>query len=441
MQRRFNRAAIVLLVTLAVGVSIVLVYTSYPWLFSARYTIRIATGPVTAFGDKFAAEFRREMAVEYPRVRVTLVHAADLDASADALKSGRVDAAFVRSDNPMVAEGRTLVVMRKIAAVTILGPGSETESWSDLKGEKIGVLSETGKIDPLQKIVLDFYGVKEAEIRLVAPKQAGAEIARGHVAALLAVGPAGPGVIADAARAVRLATRKPAKLLDFDEAEAIAARYPAYEKLDIAQGTFAGSPAVPAEDATGLAATVRLVSKPSLSNYAAGELTRIILATKARLAASTPGVGQIEAPDTDHPLFPIHPGTAAYLGGEKPDLLDDSLTYLYLGSMLLGGFGSLGAWLAAFWSRRLQRDINTRVAVLPSYLGAIRGASAEDLDSIEAELDQLSEWLVEHYVNEKIPMERYSAIEAKLAEIRVIMGRRRAMAGKDQNGRPLGEAA
>jgi TRAP-type uncharacterized transport system substrate-binding protein len=432
MQRPFLRIFLVLLATAAVGGLTFVAYHNYPWLFSTQYTIRIATGPVAASGDKFITAFHRELALEYPRVKVKFIRTESLNASAEALKKREVDAALVRSDNPLVAESRTLVIMRKVATIAILGPLSDVEDWSDLKGKIIGVLSESGEIDPLQKVVLEFYDIPQQRIRMVAPKDVGAEIAGKRIAALLAIGPAGPGPIADAARAIRAATKKDPKFLDFDEADAIAARYPAYESLDIPKGTFSGSPPVPSDDATALAGTVRLVSRPSLSQFGAGEITRIVLATKARLAASEPGVGQIEAPDTDKPVFPIHPGTVAYLNGEKPDLIDESLNYLYLGSVVLGVFGTIGAWLAAMWRRRLDREIRTRVAALPSVLGAIKTAPPDDLDRIEGELDQLYEWMVEHHLADTIPAERYGAIEAKLTEIRAIIERRRASAGKDQ---------
>jgi TRAP-type uncharacterized transport system substrate-binding protein len=433
MQRVAFRVGLVLLVTVGIGGLTFFVYRSYPWLFRAQYTIRMAVPPLTASGDKFVAALRREMAVEYPRVQLTFIQTPDLDASADALKSGHADAAMVRSDNPMAAEGRTLVIVRKIAAIVILGPHTDATGWSDLKEKKIGVLTTSGQLDPLQKVLLDFYDVSERDIRLLAPNDVGPEVAGKNVAAVLAIGPAGPGTIADAARAIRIATKQAPKFLDFDEADAIMQRYPAYEKLDIPQGAFVGSPPMPGATATAIAATVRLVSKPSLTNFAAGELTRVILAAKARLAASELGTGQIEAPDTDKSVFPIHPGTVSYLAGDKPDLVDDSLNYIALGSMVLGVFGTVGAWLAAMWGRRLHQELHRQVSALPSILAAIRAASPDELDRIEARLDQVSEWLVEYYVNEKIPNERYSAIEAKLAEIRTIIGRRRATFGNQKS--------
>jgi hypothetical protein len=77
------------------------------------------------------------------------------------------------------------------------------------------------------------------------------------------------------------------------------------------------------------------------------------------------------------------------------------------------------------------------------YLLAIKAGSPDDLDRIENELDALSERLVEHYVREEIALERYNSIQAKITEIRAVLARRRAIAGKekDQSVRLVTEVA
>jgi TRAP-type uncharacterized transport system substrate-binding protein len=435
MRRTLLWVAPVLLVTLFAGGGLFLAYQNFPWLFPTKDTIRLATGPLTDSEQKFLDAFLREMAKESPRIQIAITKAPSVDASADALKNGQADAAFVRSDNPIVAEGRTLALIRRVVVMVILGGQSSARSWSDLAGKPIGILSSSGQIDPLQKVVLDFYDVTPDRIRFVTPAEAGAQIADERIAALLAIGPTGPGSMADAARAIRLVATKPPKVLELDVADAIADRFPAYEKVDVLQGALAALPPMPPKDAAALAVAVRLVSNRTLSNSSAGEITRVILATKAKLAGSDIGVGSIEAPETDKPVFPIHPGTVAYLDGDKPATLDDSLTYLAIGSILLGAFGSLGAWLGAFLKTRLQGRTRARIAALPSYLVTIKTGSADDLERIETELDELSEWLVEHYVREEIPTERYGTLQAKIAEVRSVLARRRVAGGKDQGVR------
>ena len=235
----------------------VLAFQNYSSLFATKDIVRIATAPLTKSDEKLANSFLREMAKESPRIQVAFIQTPDFEASAQALKSGRADAALVRSDNPMAAEGRTLAVMRTIAVMAILGGQSSAKNWADLKGKTIGVLSRSGQVDPLQKIVLDFYDIGKERVRLVAPMDAGAQIAGGHIAALLAIGPPGPGDISDAARAIGLATERAPKVLELDGADAMAERYLAYDKLDVSQGALVGSPPVPSEDSAAISVAVR----------------------------------------------------------------------------------------------------------------------------------------------------------------------------------------
>src|SRR5262245_720637 len=119
MRRTLLWVAPLLLVAAVAGGATVLAVQNYSWLLSARDTVRIATAPLTKSDGKFVDSFVREMAKESPRIQVTFLQTPDLDASAEALKNGKADAALVRSDNPMAAEGRTLAIMRTIAVMAI----------------------------------------------------------------------------------------------------------------------------------------------------------------------------------------------------------------------------------------------------------------------------------------------------------------------------------
>jgi uncharacterized protein len=71
---------------------------------------------------------------------------------------------------------------------------------------------------------------------------------------------------------------------------------------------------------------MRLVARASLPDRVAGEITRVMLSTKAKLASTLPVVGEMEAPATEKTsVLPAHPGTLAYLNGEQVALLDETL--------------------------------------------------------------------------------------------------------------------
>jgi TRAP-type uncharacterized transport system substrate-binding protein len=356
MRKPLLLSAIVLGLAIAGGALVLVVAHQYPWIFSRSYTIRVATGPISDQGAKFIAALKRQMALEHPRVQIVTVETANLQASGEAFKDGKVDAAMVRSDDPIAADGRTIAILRKLAVALMVPAHSSVTDIAGLSGEKIGVISAGAEIDPIATRVLDFLGISASHIVRLGQNQVAPSIKNRHVGVLLAVGPVGPGGIADAVQIIRTVTKKVPSFLDLDDADAITNRYPFYETAEIPEGTFVGRPAVPSDSVSTIAATVRLIASPSMSNYTAGELTRLVLETKAKVA-TVPGASQIDAPDTDLSAFlPVHPGTVAYLNGNAPNLWDQIPNYAYLITLVLGAVGSLGAWIVVSSTERISRS-------------------------------------------------------------------------------------
>jgi TRAP-type uncharacterized transport system substrate-binding protein len=346
MRSRLVPAGIISALVVFAGVVSFFAWNSQPWIFSTSQTLHVATIPVNDVGKKFFSALKREIASQHARVQVSLTETPSVWASAQALREQKVDAAVVRSDDPAAADGRTVFILRNIYAALLVPAQASIDSLSKLKGKKIGVLIDDFGIDPMAKVVLDFYGFDEKRIVRLGLKDLPVSLQHRQVAALLVVGPTGAGPIADAIEAFRKSTKKPPKFLDLAEASAIADRFAIYDEAEISVGAFSGAPAVPSEKVTTISANVLLVAQASLSNYAAGEITRLLLATKTRVATTLPNAGQLAAPSTDKDdLLPAHPGTVAFLNGEQASWLDESMNWILLGSMLTGFLGSLAAWL------------------------------------------------------------------------------------------------
>ncbi len=291
------------------------------------------------------------------------------------------------------------------------------------------MLANDSTVDPLVKRVLDFYGFEEKQIvRLRSGELAGA-LQHKKVAALAVVGPAGAGPIADAIAAFRSATKRPPKFLDLSQAQTIAGRFAVYDEAEISASAFGGTPALPAEKVATLSTKVVLIARPSLSNYAAGELTRLLLATKSKLAASLPGAAQLAAPATDKgALLPAHPGTVAFLDAEQTDLLDKSTNVLLLGSVLTGFVGWLATRLATLRGRRKGQELKVCMQRLPLLLAQANGAAAEEFGAIEAELAQLSQWLLHRFMEDEISAADFHGAEARLAHIGALIQKKRRSA-------------
>jgi hypothetical protein len=240
-------------------------------------------------------------------------------------------------------------------------------------------------------------------------------------------------------------TRRPPKFLDLAEATAIAERFAVYDEGEISAGAFSGSPAVPSEKVTTISANVVLIARPSLSNYAAGEITRLLLATKSRVAATLPDAGQLVAPSTDKDeLLPAHPGTVAFLNGEQSNLLDESINWILLGSMMTGFVGSLATWLNKARQKKKEDELQGRIRRLPILLEQARNSPPERLEATAKELDQLSQWLSQKFVANEISAEEFHGAEASVAEIDAMIKKKRASALLDHQAgdqpAQLGEA-
>ena len=201
------------------------------------------------------------------------------------------------------------------------------------------------------------------------------------------------------------------------------------EEAEISAGAFGGAPALPAEKVATLLTKVVLIARPSLSNHAAGQVTRLLLATKSKLAASWPEARQIPPAATDKgALLPAHPGTVAFLDAEQSDLLDKSTNVLLLGSLLTGLVGWLATRVATLRGRRKDQELKVRMQRLPVLLAQANGAAAEEFGAIEAELAQLSQWLLRKFMEDEISPTDFHRAEARLAHIGALIQKKRRSA-------------
>jgi TRAP-type uncharacterized transport system substrate-binding protein len=320
-----------------------------PWLSSPTYGLIVAIGPQTENGKRFFTAFNRQAAEEYPHVHFKLVPFESPDAAGKAVLDRSADLAVLRSDQPAAGSAGTLLILRKLVAAILVGPNASVENARDLKGKVVGVPLEL-KDDPLVKTIASFYDIQQLlPLRL---DELGKSLRDKRVAAVIAVGPIDEGALRDAISAISKVLKKGPSFLDIEEAEAISQQHPIYETAEIPKGSFGINPTVPDDSADTLSVTIRLVARSSLPNRPVGEITRMVLATKAKLAVSLPAVGQIEAPDTDgKTVLPLHPGAATYLKGEQ-----QSLSELFAGNvditLVFGLVASAAAGLYRLLSRR-----------------------------------------------------------------------------------------
>jgi hypothetical protein len=238
-------------------------------------------------------------------------------------------------------------------------------------------------------LILSYYNVPSESVKreFLPIDEIGAAVHAKRAAAVFAVGPVGPGDVVNAVAAIAKATKGTPEILEIDEGDAINARFPGLESIDIPKGAFKGRPATPSDDIKGVAISYRFAVPDRMLNAVAGVLARSILKTKAKLMAVAPIASQIEAPDPDekNPALPVHPGVAAYLSSGDQSFFDEAQTYFYAIGIPLSLVGSAIALISSFLANRKLREDQGRVFRLLVIADETSKADLAELDALDRE--------------------------------------------------------
>jgi hypothetical protein len=161
-------------------------------------------------------------------------------------------------------------------------------------------------------------------------------------------------------------------------------------------------------------------------DWPAGEIARLLLTNKAKIAAELPFAHQIEAPDTDKDLvLPAHPGAAAYVNGEQKSFFDMFESLFWMAWMVCT---LLGVAYAAIRSRinRHKHDATTEATdrVLKMLLET-RGADPDRLEAMENEADRVLAWSLQRWANDAIDDERFRFLTQAIDHLRQAIERQR----------------
>jgi TRAP transporter TAXI family solute receptor len=391
------RPAILLTAGLLVIVA-ALVAAVYFW--SPRANLRVTTGPPGSTAYRFITAFASVTEANHPRIRIKLVQVADLAASARAIEDHATDLGIVRSDGVIPTNGETIAILRRDVVAFVVPAKSSIDKVPSIAGKTIGI--PQGPVQTYNEQTLDailsYYNIPAKAVnRVFLPlAEIGAAVHDKKVAAVLAVGPIGPGEVVDVVGAIKLATKGAPGILAIDEAEAINKRFPGIESIDVPAGAFRGRPPTPDDTVTTLAVTYRFVAPNTMLDAVAGAIARSLFTTKAQLVAKTPLASQIEAPDPDdkNPVLPVHPGVVAYLNSGEQSFFDEFQKYFYLGGMVLSIIGSAIALLAGHLNRRKSESDLRQIDRLIELADKALAAQASELKALEEELNGIIGWFV-----------------------------------------------
>jgi TRAP transporter TAXI family solute receptor len=407
------------------------------WKVVQPEVLKVAVGPATGDDAKLLAASNHILRRHGDAVRLQVVPVDDPGEAAARLDKGEVDLAVVRSDQALPANGQTVAILHRNAAILLALPGSAIEDVSDLEGKTVGVLRGSTVNERLLETVLRHYEVPLTSVTrlLLGPADVLDAAKAKRMDALLVVAPVPSPLVAEALSAVASAGRGPAAFVPIGDAEAIALSDPAFEKLDIVRGSFGGSPPRPAEEITTLAVTYRLMAHEQLSDMVVTTLTRHLFEMRADLAQAVPQANRIEAPETNKGgKLPVHPGAAAYIDNEEQSFMDRYGDWFYIVAMVVGFFGSAAAALTS----RLRSKRQDQAERLERLLRIMRDTrAAEDgpaLERLEQEADDCFAETLQGASQQEIDTARLAAFSLALDQVRLAIADRRRLLAEREPG-------
>jgi TRAP-type uncharacterized transport system substrate-binding protein len=415
--------------------------------------LTIAVGPPNSEDTRVVQSIAAQLVRDQANIRLhtKIVDGGPPAAAAD-IDNGQADLAVVRRDAGMPKNGQVIAILRKNVVVFIVPSAAEpakaatdktakgkakpakakaakgkaakgkaaaaddeTEETGKIEkiermvGKRLGVVGRTPRNIELLKVILRQYHIGPDKLVMLTPddlkkpnqpdkigviqfdpNNVASAIRDSNVDVIMAVGPVGSPITADAIAAATRGKEAPT-FLAIDAAEAIAEREPAYESGEIKAGAFGGSPQRPEDSVSTIEVHHYIVARRTLSEQVAADFTKHLFAVRQNLSAEMPSAAKIEKPDTDKDAaVPVHPGAAAYLDGELKTFFDRYSDLLYWGLMAMS---VLGSGFAGLLSYSKADDRVRRLRTLERLLEiakAARGAeSAKALDDLQAEIDTI----------------------------------------------------
>ena len=329
--RRMSRHPLLIAIGVILAIAGIAVVISY--IQSKPVTLKIAVGPRQSEDHQLVQSLAQYLARERAPVRLTVIRQDGPQNSAEALDSGSVDLAVVRRDVAMPKSGQVVAVHRRNVAVLIV-PAAEAapaiiatktasnksaaeaktgaaakaakvapskaaptdkakpiEKIEDLYGRTIAVVGRSRANIALLNTILGQYGVPADKITTLqfSTEDLTAQLKTAKFDALLAVGPVGSKITAEAVTALARG-KAPPVFLEIGSSEAIEQQNPAFESSEIPAGAFGGSR--PAEAVETIGVSHYIVARRSLDDGIAGNFTKWLFNAKQALGGDFPRVHQ-----------------------------------------------------------------------------------------------------------------------------------------------------
>ncbi|MBI3436056.1 MAG: ABC transporter substrate-binding protein [Proteobacteria bacterium] len=407
---------------------------------TAPTTLKIAVGPKDGEDVKLVAALAEKFAEERAPFRLVPVISEGPVRIDEEAETPEFDLAVVASSPNMSADWPAVAILRQNVMVLMVpapsardakkGKRPKIETVADLAGTRVGLVARSEATRELLKIVLDHYKVPLEKVQTVViePDNIAVAIRENVIDALLVSGPATGQGLATAVTAASNGKKGPS-FIAIDHAEAIAARVPAYNSVEISAGTFSGSPASPGEQLTTLQFPQYVVASKTLSDNKMAAFSKLLYASRQTLSHTMPGLVKMESPSTDKDsTVLVHPGTDAYLSDSQKTFFEKFGDQIFYGLLIIPFVGSALAGVAGYF--RADKS-SRRLRMLHRLLQVVKKArhadSMEMLDQLQNDADNILSAVIQEVEREQIDELAMMSFSLAIEQARFAILERRAL--------------
>jgi TRAP-type uncharacterized transport system substrate-binding protein len=362
--------------------------------------LRVAAGPKDGIDATLLGAFDRLLEITRAGVRLDVVNTPDIHGNEQLLEKREVELAVMRLDDPLPTNTALLALLRTNVVIAVAPARHKLESFSDLKGKQVGLVSRSPRDEPSFVRLLDVFGLKPADIKLtlIKTEDVGALTGNGRIHCVVVFGvPADPAVAA-VVYAVEGRKKNPPTILAVDVGDFLKENSPAASSETIPKHAFPRR-LIPDDEVETIGVPTALVAsristgplRERVYNNAITELTRNLLERRGELARKVAMASLIAAPDTEKGArFPVHPGAAAYLGDTDTSwytLFSDQIWNVVLVGGLLTSIATAAAGFLKQQANDPMRELLERLKGIADR--ARTAASPEEVDALSQELGSI----------------------------------------------------
>lgn len=426
---RRTRARLSLLVgTVAIAAIAV---AGWYWFERDREPFELTVGAGPYRSDSY--QLMREVAEVVERHSRTLllkvVATRDSSRNISILNGGEVDLATIRSDTPVISNIRLVAYLFSDYFQILTHPDSGIFSVTDLLGKKVAIPPFGSDEFRSFWIIGDHYDLPVSGVNWFAMDFEGAanQLQSGEIDALFTVRSLRDRLVLDLFDDAKLKDL-PVRLLEIDQAPAIALKRPFLRSESIPKGTYDGDAPTPSREIVSAAVNRILVTRSDVDETAIRELTRVLFEHRLDLTIRFALASAIGQPDSATGLsVPLHAGAAQFYNRDEPSFIQENAEPLALLATLIAMSASaLFALRSRFVHRQKNRMDSYNYLLLDIADRARASTSVSEIAALKSEMTGVLERVVGALDTDEVTDEGFQSFSFLWESIREILTERQS---------------